>query len=122
MRNHGLDPALRVPVMLEKLAAVKALWTQDTPEFHGRYVSFGPCRQEPRPVQTPHPPVLIGGGAAGVLDRVVAHADGWCPVLDDGYEVLDRVSRLRDLGEAAGRRLSVTVFAHAARRGRARVR
>lgn len=53
-------------------------------------------------MQTPHPPVLIGGGAAGVLDRVVAHADGGRPVLDDGYEVLDRVSRLRDLGEAAG--------------------
>lgn len=110
MRDHGVDPRDRVPLMLDKLAAIRALWAGGRPEYHGAFVDFDACRQEPGPLQSPHPPVLIGGGAEAVLDRVLDHADGWCPVLDDGYDVLRRVPVLRARAAARGRAVTVSVF------------
>ena len=55
---------------LEYLAAILALWTQERPEYQGRFVSFSGIQSQPRPVQKPHPPIVIGGGSAtGVSPR-----------------------------------------------------
>ena len=116
MSDHGVEPRERVPLMLDKLAAIRALWTSERAEHHGPYVDFDACRQEPHPVQRPHPPVLIGGGAEPVLDRVLEHADGWCPVLDDGYEVLGRVPVLKARAAERGRAVTVNVFIHPSQR------
>jgi probable F420-dependent oxidoreductase len=63
----------------EAVMALKALWTQEEAEFHGRYYDFPPVYCYPKPVQKPHPPVLLGGHASNVLQRVARYADGWLP-------------------------------------------
>jgi probable F420-dependent oxidoreductase len=63
----------------ESILAMKELWTKPTAEFHGKYYNFPPVRSFPKPAQKPHPPVLLGGGAKNVLERVVAWGDGWLP-------------------------------------------
>lgn len=71
----------------EALAVLKELWTKEEPEFHGRYYDFPPVYSYPKPVQKPYPPILIGGNAPNVLQRVARHADGWMPVNPSPVEV-----------------------------------
>ena len=61
MRNHGTDPRTRWGVMRERVEAMKAIWTQDEAEYHGRLVDFDPIWSWPKPAQRPHPPVVVGG-------------------------------------------------------------
>jgi probable F420-dependent oxidoreductase len=122
MRNHGTDPATRFGLMRERVEAMKALWTQDEATYQGRHVQFDPVWQWPKPVQRPHPPILVGGSGPGVLKRVVAYADGWLPVLSPEVpaamrgritglselaELMPQLSRLAD--EAGKPRPTVTV-------------
>lgn len=79
MQHHRTDPATRFRLMRERVEAMKVLWTEDTAEYHGRLVDFGPSWQWPKPVQSPHPPVLIGGAGPNVLKRVLIYGDGWMP-------------------------------------------
>ena len=58
---------------------MKELWTNEAGEYHGRHIDFPPIYSSPKPVQKPHPPVLIGGNAPNVARRVVAWGDGWMP-------------------------------------------
>ena len=80
MRNHGTDPATRGTLLRERVLAMKAIWTHDEAEFHGELVDFDPIYQWPKPVQRPHPPVLLGGWGASTHRRVLEFADGWLPV------------------------------------------
>src|SRR5207248_91842 len=91
MENHGTDPASRFSLMRERIEAMKAIWTEDEAEYHGERVSFDPIWSWPKPVQQPHPPVLVGGNGKNVLDRVVAFGDEWMPNL--GLTDLDEVGR-----------------------------
>src|SRR5437764_1570456 len=75
MENHGTDPHTRFSLMRERIEAMKAIWTSDEAEYHGRHVDFDPIWSWPKPVQDPHPPVLVGGNGAKVLDRVIAFGD-----------------------------------------------
>ena len=63
----------------EAVEALKELWTKDEAEYHGRYYDFPPVYSYPKPVQKPHPPVLLGGNAKNVLQRVARWGDGWLP-------------------------------------------
>jgi probable F420-dependent oxidoreductase len=63
----------------ESVLAMKELWTKPEAEFHGKYYDFPPVKSNPKPKQKPHPPVLLGGSARNVLQRVVAWGDGWLP-------------------------------------------
>jgi probable F420-dependent oxidoreductase len=63
----------------ESVAVLKELWTRDEAEYHGRYYNFPPVRCNPKPVQQPHPPVILGGMARNVLRRVATWGDGWMP-------------------------------------------
>jgi probable F420-dependent oxidoreductase len=112
MRDHGTDPRTRWAVMRERVEAMKAIWTQDEAEYHGRFVDFDPTWSWPKPVQKPHPPVLVGGVGDKVLDRVVAYGDEWIPNRVKSPEQLgERISELQRRAEAAGRgRIPVTVF------------
>src|SRR5215469_652216 len=71
MRNHGTNPSTRWALMRERILAMKEIWTRDAAEFHGRFVDFDPIWSWPKPVQRPHPPVLVGSDGAGALDRVL---------------------------------------------------
>ena len=83
----------------ESVLAMKELWTKAEAEFHGKYYDFPPVRSYPKPAQKPHPPVLLGGGAKKVLERVVAWGDGWLPnrvtpeQLRESRKTLDRLAR-----------------------------
>jgi probable F420-dependent oxidoreductase len=112
MANHGVDPGTRTARMLEHLEAMRAIWTQDEAEFHGRFVDFDPIWSWPKPVRTP--PILIGGDGPTVLDRVLGHGDGWIP-LRVQVAALDafrgRVEELHRRADEAGRdRATVTVY------------
>lgn len=112
MRNHGTDSRTRFSLMRERVEAMKAIWTQDEAEYHGRFVDFDPIWSWPKPVQKPHPPVLVGGVGEKVLDRVVASGDEWFPNRVKSPEELgERIAELQRRAEAAGRgRIPVTVF------------
>jgi probable F420-dependent oxidoreductase len=112
MQNHGTDPATRFRRMRESVEAMKAIWTEDEAEYHGRLIDFDPIWCWPKPVQKPHPPVLVGGLGERVLDRVVAYGDEWIPNRVKSPEDLgERITDLQRRAEAAGReRIPVTVF------------
>jgi probable F420-dependent oxidoreductase len=112
MQNHGTDPDTRFRRMRESVEAMKAIWTEDEAEYHGRIIDFGPIWSWPKPVQKPHPPVLVGGLGEKVYDRVVAYGDEWIPNRVKSPEELgERIDELQRRAEAAGReRIPVTVF------------
>lgn len=112
MAHHGVDPGKRTARMLEHVEAMRAIWTHDEAEYHGRYVDFSPIWSWPKPTRVP--PVLIGGGGPTVLDRVLSHGDGWIPLrvpVSDLGPFAERVAELRRRGADAGRGpLPVTVY------------
>jgi probable F420-dependent oxidoreductase len=87
----------------ETLDVMKAFWTQEIAEYHGEFFDFPPVRSYPKPLQKPYPPIIIGGAAKTVLQRIVDHADGWLPnrITPDG--VREARAELNRLAEAAGR-------------------
>ena len=87
----------------EAIEVMRALWTQDEAEYHGRYYDFPPVKVFPKPAQQPHPPILLGGAARNVFKRVVAYGDGWMPVRATPEEVRAGRAALDELAEAAGR-------------------
>jgi probable F420-dependent oxidoreductase len=103
MRNHGTDPSRRFAVMRERIEAMKAIWAQDEASYSGRYVNFERIWCWPKPVQQPHPPVLVGGNGPRVLDRVLAYGDEWSPNPMPLRELAERMSMLRRRTEELGR-------------------
>jgi len=96
----------------EHVLAMKELWTKDAAEFHGRYVDFPAVRCNPKPMQRPHPPVLLGGNAKNVLNRVVRWGDGWLPINVTPEDIKKARATLSELAEVAGRdprSISITV-------------
>jgi probable F420-dependent oxidoreductase len=105
LRNHGTDPRRRFSVMRERVQAMQAIWTQDEASFHGEHVDFDRIWCWPKPVQRPHPPVLLGGLGEKVLDRVLDYGDCWMPNRAAPAELAPRIAELR---ERAGRHVPVT--------------
>lgn len=62
---------------IEYLEAIRAMWTQPKPRYRGRFVNFAGIQAFPRPVQQPHPPIVIGGGTPEAFQRAVQHGNGW---------------------------------------------
>lgn len=87
----------------ESILAMKELWTRPEAEFHGQYYDFPPVRSYPKPAQKPHPPVLLGGGARNVLERVVAWGDGWLPNRVTPDQLRESRATLDRLAKQAGR-------------------
>jgi probable F420-dependent oxidoreductase len=127
MANHGTMYRTRWRLLRERVLAMKRIWTQPEPEFYGDYVSFAPIWSYPKPLQQPHPPILLGGYGPRTFDRVVEYCDGWIPGQRDvrsGPTVTERedpsvmlaaVHELRARVAAAGRKPeSVSVTVHAA--------
>ena len=89
----------------EYLQAMKILWTEQEPQFEGRYEKFADIRCEPKPVQKPHPPIWIGGHSKAALRRTATLADGWYGhVLWRNPDALPReIQTIRQFAEQAGR-------------------
>jgi probable F420-dependent oxidoreductase len=108
MRNHGTDPERRFKVLRERVEAMKAIWTQDEAEYHGEFVDFDPIWCWPKPLQSPYPPVVVGGGGPRVIDRVLAYGDEWIPNRVKSVESLKE--RIDELRQRAGRHVKVSFF------------
>jgi probable F420-dependent oxidoreductase len=111
MENHGVAYNERFKVMRETILAAKQLWIEEKGEFHGKFVDFDPVFSSPKPIQTPHPPILLGGNSDYTLRRVVEFCDGWLPL--GPIDMKDGIARLRRIADEAGRdmaTLATTVF------------
>ena len=109
----GGDFAHRWTQTRESVLAMKELWTKADASFDGRYYKFPAVKSNPKPAQKPHPPVLLGGGAKNVLQRVVAWGDGWLPNRVTPAEVRESRAALDRLAKDAGRdpsKLTISVF------------
>ena len=112
--HHGTEWATRFKRLEEQMQAIKAIWTQDEAEFRGRFVNFDRIWCWPKPVQKPHPPLILGGETIHTLKRIVRCGDGWLPRARQPEQVLEGIGTLRALSEAAGRdptTISISVFA-----------
>jgi probable F420-dependent oxidoreductase len=113
MENHGALYKTRFKLLREHVLAMKALWTEEEAAFHGEMVDFDPVWSYPKPVQVPHPPVILGGETDYTLNRVIEFCDGWFPRASHGFDPAASMTRLRNAADAVGRdmsTLSVTVF------------
>jgi probable F420-dependent oxidoreductase len=115
MENHGTKFETRHKLARERVEAMKAIWTKSKPEFSGDFVKFPPMMTWPKPVQKPHPPVLIGGAFPFGARRALAYGDGWVPhARRPAYgDVLGLLPQFRTMAAEAGRSLDsvpITVF------------
>src|SRR5712672_3123518 len=79
IENHGTVFVTRMQKMREQIEAMKAIWTENKPEYHGDIVNFDTMMTWPKPVQKPHPPVILGGAFPWAARRAVRYGDGWYP-------------------------------------------
>jgi probable F420-dependent oxidoreductase len=103
MENHGTAFRTRWKLLRERVEAMKRIWADEEPEYHGEFVNFDPLWSYPKPVQKPHPPILLGGSGSAVLKRVVNYCDGWMPVRIAIPSFLAALPELRRLAEEKGR-------------------
>lgn len=87
----------------ESIEVLRRLWTEEAPSFEGEYLRFPPVRFEPKPVQRPHPPIVIGGESKAALRRAARLGDGWYGHAPNPDEVRGTVEHLRALREEVGR-------------------
>jgi len=110
MENHGTRPSQRWQVLRERILAMKAIWTEEEAEFHGRFVDFDPIWSWPKPVQKPHPPVYVGASGPLGLRHVVEYGDGWFPIGHRDPHTLDApLQELRRLMEETGRERPIPI-------------
>ena len=102
IENHGTAFDTRMHKMREQIEAMKAIWTQSKPEYHGDIVKFDTLMTWPKPVQKPHPPVILGGAFPWAARRAVRYGDGWYPNASSGNPD-EYMPAFRKMAEAAGR-------------------
>lgn len=91
----------------EYLAAIVELWTSDSPQFDGKYVSFSDVAFEPKPIQKPHLPIWIGGDADAALRRAAKYASGWWSFLTPPEKLAERVDFIKSQPSYDGRPFDV---------------
>jgi probable F420-dependent oxidoreductase len=100
----GGDFAHRWTQTHDAIMAMKALWTKEEAEYHGRYYDFPPVRSFPKPAQKPHPPIFLGSVTSpNVFKRIVAWGDGWMPVGVSLEQIKHGREALNELAAQAGR-------------------
>ena len=111
MANHGTNFKQRNAILKERIEAMRLIWTKSKPEYAGEFVNFGPMMTWPKPVQKPHPPVLVGGGLPYGAKRALAFGDAWMPhAKRPTYRLLDKLHEFRAMEKAAGRTIPITAF------------
>lgn len=105
MANHGTDFKSRHKLARERIEAMKQIWTKSKAEYHGEFVNFDPVMAWPKPVQTPHPPIIVGGAFPYGARRALRYGDGWMPHRSRPQypNVADIIPQYRDLVAESGR-------------------
>ena len=96
MENHGADFKNRWAVVKEKVEAMRAIWTNEEPEYHGKYVDFDPIWSYPKPIQDGGPPIWMGANSKWVFERIADYADGWMPIGGLGSGNMNRLKEALD--------------------------
>jgi probable F420-dependent oxidoreductase len=105
MADHGTAFKTRFKLMRERIAAMKEIWTKNEAEYHGEFVDFPPMMSWPKPMQRPHPPVIVGGAFPYAARRTLAYGDGWIPHASRPQygDVTEFLPRFRQMAAEAGR-------------------
>ena len=108
MENHGTVFTTRHKLVRERIEAMKALWTKSKAEYHGELVNFDPMMSWPKPVQKPHPPIIVGGAFPYGARRALRYGDGWMPhrVRKTYADVSTLLPKFREMAKEAGRDLA----------------
>ncbi|WP_043361844.1 LLM class F420-dependent oxidoreductase [Belnapia sp. F-4-1] len=108
IENHGTAFATRHKLARERIEAMQAIWTQTKPEYHGEFVDFAPMMTWPKPVQKPHPPIIVGGAFPWGARRAIRYGNGWMPhrVRQHYADVAALIPHFRQMVEEAGRPLA----------------
>jgi len=110
LENHGVSFKTRHKAMREKVEAMRLIWTESKPEYHGDMVDFGPMMTWPKPVQK-SPPVYVGGEFPYGARRALAYGDGWLPhAKRPTYTLLEKMPEFREMEKAAGRSIPISAF------------
>jgi probable F420-dependent oxidoreductase len=106
MENHGLAPVdirRRRKVVREKILACKELWTKEEASFSGEFVNFEPSWSWPKPVQQPHPPIVVGASPTDLhFEHILEYGDAWMPI-EGRFPVVDGWTKLQKLAAERGR-------------------
>jgi probable F420-dependent oxidoreductase len=105
MEDHGTEFKTRFKLMRERIEAMKEIWTKSKPEYHGDLVDFPQMMSWPKPVQKPHPPIIVGGMFPHGARRAVRYGDGWIPNSSRAHyaDVTDFLPQFRQMAAEAGR-------------------
>lgn len=104
IENHGTVFPTRFRKMREQIEAMKEIWTKENAEYHGDIINFTAMQTWPKPVQQPHPPVILGGAFPWAARRAIRYGDGWIPIAGAGRaDPLEYLPRFRQMADEAGR-------------------
>ena len=105
MENHGTVFKTRHKLARERVEAMKEIWTKSKAEYHGELVDFDPMMSWPKPVQKPHPPIIVGGAFPYGARRALRYGDGWMPhrVRTTYADVSALLPKFREMAKEAGR-------------------
>jgi probable F420-dependent oxidoreductase len=114
MEDHGTVYETRTLKMREQIEAMKEIWSNDKPEYHGKIVDFPPMQTWPKPVQKPHPPIIVGGAFRLAARRAIRYGDGLIPFAasagpDGPAEFMPRLRQMAEKGGRDPQSLSVTL-------------
>jgi alkanesulfonate monooxygenase SsuD/methylene tetrahydromethanopterin reductase-like flavin-dependent oxidoreductase (luciferase family) len=113
MEDYGTVFESRFKLVRERIEAMKEIWTKCKAEYHGDMVDFPEMMTRPKPVQKPHPPILVGGDFPQAARRAIRYGDGWRSIGRTDCSLLDVLQRYRQMAREAGRdpqTLPVTLF------------
>ena len=115
MEHHGTPFGERWKILRERIAAMKAIWTQEEAEYHGKYVNFDKLWSYPKPVQKPYPPILMGGAGPHARQRAADFDGHWMPIGGRAYSepIAESMADFRARAEKAGRdpaAVTVSIF------------
>ena len=105
MANHGTAFASRHKLARERIEAMKVIWTESKAEYHGEFVNFDPMMTWPKPVQKPHPPIIVGGAFPYGARRALRYGNGWMPhrTRTQYADVQALLPKFREMAAEAGR-------------------
>src|SRR5579883_89768 len=114
MEDHGTVFATRFKKMREQCEAMIEIWTKSKPKFESEFVKFPEMMAWPKPVQKPHPPIIVGGAFPHAARRTIRYGQGWIPIAGRGTGALDeQIKAFRQMAQEAGRdpkELPVSIF------------